>query len=51
VSLSEAQYQDVRQHGLMIQRAIQGKPGDRLKVVVQDQATGLSGSVWLPLNP
>jgi VWFA-related protein len=51
VSLSESQYQDVRQHGLMIQRTVQSPSRDRLRIVVQDQGTGLSGSVWLPLNP
>jgi hypothetical protein len=26
------------------------QPHDRLHVVIQDHATGLAGSLWLPLN-
>jgi VWFA-related protein len=50
ISLTDAQYNDVRRQGLLIQRTMKITPGDRLRVVVQDQSTGLAGSVWLPFG-
>jgi len=50
-SLSEDQYQEVLKRGIPLTSTLPGLPGDRLRVVVQDQTTGFAGALWLPLLP
>lgn len=50
ITLSNAQYKEVQQLGILIQRTIKTTPGDNLKVVVQDQSTGLTGSILVPFR-
>jgi VWFA-related protein len=50
ISLTDAQLNEVRRQGILVQRTMKVTPGDRLRVVVQDQATGRVGSVSVPFG-
>jgi VWFA-related protein len=50
INISEDQYRAALQNGLVFDEAVPGvQPDDRLRIVVQDEATGLAGSLWLPM--
>ena len=50
LNVSAEQYRTALQRGLLIEESFQSHAGDRLRVVVMDQATGLAGAVWLPFG-
>jgi hypothetical protein len=50
LSFSREQFQKVMDRGFVIRQTVQAKPDDRLRIIVQDQSTGLVGAVWLPLR-
>jgi VWFA-related protein len=51
LSFSDEQFQNVLKHGFVIHQTVQTNTTDRLRIVVQDQATGLAGAVWVQLKP
>ena len=50
LNFSEEQFRNVLNRGFVIRQTVAARPGDRLRIIVQDQSTGLAGSVWLPLQ-
>ena len=50
LSFNEEQFQNVLKHGFVIHQTVQTSSNDRLRIVVQDQSTGLTGAVWVPLK-
>ena len=50
LSFTEEQFQNVLKHGFVIHQTVQAGPVDRLRIVVQDQSTGMAGAVWLQLQ-
>jgi VWFA-related protein len=50
LSFTETQFQNVLKHGFVIHQIIQAGPSDRLRIIVQDQSTGMAGAVWLQLQ-
>jgi len=50
LDFGEEQFQNVLKRGFVIRQTVQANPNDRLRIVVQDQTTGLTGAVWLPLE-
>jgi hypothetical protein len=42
--------QTVMKDGIPLRSSLPGKAGDRLRIVVQDQATDSVGSLWVPLT-
>jgi VWFA-related protein len=50
LSFTEEQFQNVVKHGFVIHQTVQTSSNDRLRIVVQDQSTGLTGAVWVPLR-
>jgi hypothetical protein len=51
VDISEDQYRTALKSGLTVEEQIpNAQSGDRLRIVVQDEATGLAGSLWLPFS-
>jgi len=50
LSFTEEQFQNVLKHGFVIHQTVQAGPADRLRIVVQDQSTGMAGAVWLRLQ-
>jgi VWFA-related protein len=51
ISVPEDQFQTALVSGIPLTSTLAGTPGDRLRIVVQDQATGFAGALWLPLAP
>lgn len=49
ISLTEEQFQKVQKEGLVFKQTIEAMPGDRLRVIVQDESSGMAGALWLPL--
>jgi hypothetical protein len=45
----EDQFQTALVRGIPLTSTLAGMPGERLRIVVQDQATGFAGALWLPL--
>jgi hypothetical protein len=51
IDLTEARFRDVLARGWVIQETVTtDRPYDRLRLIIQDHATGASGSVWLSLK-
>lgn len=50
LSFTEEQFQNVVKHGFVIRQTVQTSSNDRLRIVVQDQSTGLTGAVWVQLK-
>ncbi len=50
VSVPEDQFQVALANGIPLTSTLPGMAGDRLRIVVQDQATGSTGALWLPLD-
>jgi hypothetical protein len=50
LSFTEEQFQNVLKRGFVIRQNVEAGPADRLRIVVQDQTTGLAGAVWLQLR-
>ena len=50
LNFTEDQFQNVLKRGFVIRQTVQAGSNDRLRIVVQDQSTGLAGAVWLPLQ-
>ena len=51
INISENQYRQALKNGLIVDQTIpNAHAGDRLRMVVQDQATGLAGTLWLSLQ-
>jgi VWFA-related protein len=50
LDFSEEQFQNVLKRGFVIRQTVQAKAGDRLRIIVQDQSTGQTGAIWLPLQ-
>jgi VWFA-related protein len=50
LSFTEEQFQNVLKHGFVIHQTVQAGASDRLRIVVQDQSTGMAGAVWLQLR-
>ena len=51
LTFTEEQYQNILKRGFVIRQTVQaGRSDDRLRIVVQDQSTGLAGALWLPLS-
>jgi VWFA-related protein len=51
ISVPEDQFKDALAHGIPLTSTLAGTPGERLRIVVQDQATGFAGALWLPFLP
>jgi hypothetical protein len=50
IDLAEEGFRSVLVRGLVFEDAVTtGRPPDRLRIVLQDRATGFAGSLWLPL--
>jgi len=49
LSFTEEQFQNVLKHGFVIRQAVQAGSNDRLRIIVQEQSTGMAGAVWLQL--
>jgi VWFA-related protein len=50
LNFTEEQFQNVLKRGFVIRQTVQAGPSDRLRIVIQDQSTGLAGAVWVPLQ-
>lgn len=50
LSFTEEQFQNALKRGFVIRQAVEAGPNDRIRIVVQDQSTGLAGALWLPLQ-
>jgi VWFA-related protein len=50
LSFTEEQFQNALKRGFVIRQTVEAGPNDRLRIVVQDQSTGLAGALWLPLQ-
>jgi hypothetical protein len=51
IDISEEQYRAALKTGFLFDEPIPNvPPGSRLRIVVQDQVTGLAGSLWLPFQ-
>jgi VWFA-related protein len=50
LSFTEEQFQNVLKRGFVIRQSVQAGKKDRLRIVVQDQTTGLAGALWLSLS-
>jgi hypothetical protein len=50
LDFGEEQFQNVLKRGFVIRQTVQANSNDRLRIVIQDQSTGLTGAVWLPLE-
>lgn len=50
LSMSEVQFRNALTQGFVLTSSVAGSTHDRLKIVIQDQATGHAGSVWIPLQ-
>jgi VWFA-related protein len=51
IDLTEDRFRTALAGGLTLQDAIKiDKPADRIRIVVQDRATGSTGSLWLPVG-
>jgi VWFA-related protein len=50
IDLAEDAFRSVLTHGLVLEDTVTaGRPVDRVRIVLQDPATGFAGSLWLPL--
>jgi VWFA-related protein len=49
ISVPEDQFPVALARGIPLTSTIAGNAGERLRIVVQDQATGFAGALWLPL--
>jgi hypothetical protein len=50
LNLPEDQFRIALKSGLVLYESITAGAQDRLRIVIQDHATGLAGSLWLPLE-
>jgi VWFA-related protein len=50
INLTDEQYRTVMKSGMVFQQTIEATPGDRLRIIAQDETSGLTGAVWLPLR-
>jgi VWFA-related protein len=50
LNFTETQFQNVLKRGFIIRQTVEAGPSDRLRIVLQDQSTGKTGAVWLPLQ-
>jgi VWFA-related protein len=50
LNFTEEQFQNVLKHGFVIHQTVQTSSNDRLRIIVQDQSTGLTGAVWVQLK-
>ena len=50
LNFTEEQFQNVLKRGFVIRQTVQAAPADRLRIVVQDQSTGMAGAVWVMLR-
>jgi hypothetical protein len=50
VSVPDSQFQTAMVRGIPLTATLPGIAGDRLRIVIQDPATGFAGALWLPLN-
>jgi len=50
LNFTEEQFQNVLKHGFVIRQTVQARPNDRLRIIVQEQSTGMAGAVWLNLR-
>jgi VWFA-related protein len=51
INFTEEQFQNALKRGFVIRQTVRANgPNDRVRIVVQDQSTGLAGAVWLPLR-
>jgi VWFA-related protein len=50
LNFTEAQFLNVLRQGFVVRESVQAGSNDRLRIVVQDQTTGLAGALWLPLK-
>jgi VWFA-related protein len=49
ISIPEDQFQVALARGIPLTSTVPGNGGDRLRIVIQDQATGFAGALWLPM--
>jgi len=50
IDLSEERFRAALTRGLILEDTVTtDRPGDRVRIVLQDRATGFAGSLWLPL--
>jgi VWFA-related protein len=49
LNFTEEQFQNALKRGFVIRQTIHAEPNDQLRIVVQDEATGLTGALRLPL--
>src|SRR5262245_35784911 len=50
LDFGEEQYRNILRRGFVIRQTVQAGSSDRLRIVVQDQSTGMTGALWLPLQ-
>jgi hypothetical protein len=51
IDLPEENFRSALQRGLLLDQTLNtDRPNDRVRIVVQDRATGYAGSLWLPLT-
>jgi len=50
LNFTEEQFQNVLKRGFVIRQTVQARTGDRLRIIIQDQSTGLTGALWVPLQ-
>jgi hypothetical protein len=50
LSVPDGEFSTMLTRGIPLTSTLPGTPGERIKIVVQDQATGSVGALWLPVN-
>jgi hypothetical protein len=50
IAVPEDKFETAMKLGIPLTSTLPGTPHDRLRIVVQDRATGFTGALWLPLN-
>jgi len=50
LNFTEEQFQNTLKRGFVMRQTVQAGKRDRLRIVVQDQSTGLTGALWLSLE-
>jgi len=50
LNFTEEQFQNVLKRGFVIRQTVQARTGDRLRIIIQDQSTGLTGALWVALQ-
>jgi VWFA-related protein len=50
IAVPEDKFDTAMKLGIPLTSTLPGTPHDRLRIVVQDRATGFTGALWLPLN-